>query len=169
MDCEIEKICFELKFFSILRPDKNIGEISFTQKNPEIIKIFATSKLTTSIDHQLINSQGKIILKIPQETASEIYPEKQFYSKLNISPLFSTKGVVYFSDLDTTSMTELPTTLSKSQISLINTLSQIGEIFGTSTSIGITFVEVVAIGASLASLDQSGTLITYMLFIKTLV
>ena len=37
MDCEIEKICFELKFFSILRPDKNIREITFAEENPDLL------------------------------------------------------------------------------------------------------------------------------------
>ena len=70
-----------------------------------------------------------------------------------MTPLYTTKGEVYFSDLETTVSTDLPSGLTESQISQTNTLTTIGEVFGSTIVIGMTFLEVTAIGASMASLD----------------
>ena len=171
MDCEIENFCFELKFFNIRRPEYNIGHISFSEKNPRILSLHPSSNLQELTELEVQNTEGKIILKIEQTKSKELFKESKIYSKLSISPLYTsnTTNTVYFSDLEATAVTNIPTPLSQNEITRIETLKNIGEITGTVGSVGITLLEVAVIGASLASVDHSGTLVSYVLFIKTLV
>ena len=153
-----------------MNPAKDIGLITFKDEFPEILTIYSTKDSTDIVsDLKLLNTEGKISLEISREKSLEIFKENKIFSKLKMTPLFSTLGSVYFSDTEAISETVLNSEVNPIKISENEKVNNLSQYVGSIGFVILPLFEVASIGASALSIDTSGTLLTYVLFIKTLV